>query len=537
MWKRVRDRLVDPARFAGRTAPPFPGCDWTLSRVPLAPGVPSNTTDALTDGRFSFVGHDVSLGWPPRWDCFDQSRLWQYNLHYFDWIWALDYEAAKEAAGDWIRRHDLARNRVGWEPFPVSLRLQNWLAVFFGRYRERTENDPDWIATLWPSVWLQTEWLQRNLEHHLLANHLLENAVALTWAGACFRGTDAARWFDQGYRLLDREIDEQILPDGMHYERSAMYHLRAVYLVEMLDCLERPDLRNRLAPVLRRMLEATDKLLHADGQIALVNDSAFGIANDPGPLLETGRALLGDDDDRRSGNGPWSLPDAGYYGFRDDGVYLICDAGPVGPDYMPGHAHGDLLSFELSVGGRRIIVDSGVYSYETDEMRSYCRSTRAHNTVEIDGQDQCEFWGAFRVGRRGRPSYVDWEASDEGIRLACGHDGYSRLAGSPSHQRTFQYDRSGRLEVEDRIVSSRPVRVVSRLHLHPECTVEQLTDVTAIIVRGDDRLRLRWSGAVDELVHEDSWYCPRFGLRQDNVALACLSYGSRIDTTVRIEWL
>lgn len=537
VWKRVRSRLFDPARFARRTAPPFPGCDWTLCPEPPAPGIQANTAEALAAGRFSFVGHDVALGWPPRWDCFDQSRLWQYNLHYFDWIWALDYEAAREAARDWIRRHDLARSRVGWEPFPVSLRLQNWLAVFFGRYRERTENDPDWIATLWPSVWLQTEWLRSNLEHHLLANHLLENAVALTWAGACFGGADANRWFDEGRTLLDRELDEQILPDGMHYERSTMYHLRAVYLVVLLACLERPDLRDRLLPVLRRMLDATEKLLHPDGQIALVNDSAFGISNDPGELLEVGRGLLGEADDRRHGSGPWALPDAGYFGTRDNGIYVICDAGPVGPDYMPGHAHGDLFSFELSIGGKRMVVDTGVFSYETDEMRDHCRSTRAHNTVEIDGQDQCEFWGAFRVGRRGRPSYVDWEPSADGFRLASRHDGYMRLAGSPSHQRTFEVVRSGRIDVEDTIVSSRPVRAVSRIHLHPECSVEQLTHDTAVVVHGDQRLRLHWSGAVDELVHEDSWYCPRFGLRQANVSLACMTYGSRINTTLRIERL
>ena len=70
-----------------------------------------------------------------------------------------------------------------------------------------------------------------------------------------------------------------------------------------------------------------------------------------------------------------------------DGHYLVCDAAPIGPDYLPGHAHGDLLSFELSLGGHRVFVDSGVESYEADELRRYCRSTRAHNTVELDGAD------------------------------------------------------------------------------------------------------------------------------------------------------
>jgi uncharacterized heparinase superfamily protein len=499
-----------------------------LSGEPLPPGEQNNSAGALTEGRFEFVGQPVDLGWPPRWDCFDQTRLWQYNLHYFDWIWALDYASARSVAADWIRRHDLARRRVGWEPFPVSLRLQNWLGLFFGRFRERTEADPEWLGTLWPSVWLQTEWLRRNLEHHLLANHLLENAVALTLSGACFEGQDADRWLEEGRRLLERELDEQILHDGMHFERSAMYHLRAVYLVALLAGVDRPGLGGGFAPLLERMRGATRKLLHPDGQIALVNDSAFGIANDPGELLAPAASTA---------DGAWSLPDAGYYGYREGGDYIVCDAGPVGPDYMPGHAHGDMLSFELSLGGRRVVVDSGVCSYEIDAMRHYCRSTRAHNTVEIDGQDQCEFWGAFRVGRRGRPTHVVWEPGMRGFRLAGRHDGYARLPGTPSHQRIFEYDRAGALEVRDTVTASRPVRTASRIHLHPDCAVEDRTVDTAVIALGPLRVRMHWSGAVDEVVCEDSWYCPRFGERRENLALVCLGHGARVDTRLRIERL
>ncbi len=123
----------------------------------------------------------------------------------------------------------------------------------------------------------------------------------------------------------------------------------------------------------------------------------------------------------------------------------------------------------------------------------------------------------------------------EGFRLTSRHDGYTRLPGSPTHQRAFAFDRSGGLEVHDTIVSTRSVRTASRVHLHPDSRLEELTGDTAVVARGERRLRLHWSGAVDELVREDSWYCPEFGIRQNNVALACLNYGSRITTTLRIE--
>ena len=94
---------------------------------------------------------------------------------------------------------------------------------------------------------------------------------------------------------------------------------------------------------------------------------------------------------------------SGYFVIRNLDDMLVVDCGEVGPDYQPGHAHCDTLSFELASDGRTIIVDSGVYDYEDSEMRRYVRSTRAHNTAMVDGCEQSEIWGAFRVARRARP--------------------------------------------------------------------------------------------------------------------------------------
>ncbi len=100
------------------------------------------------------------------------------------------------------------------------------------------------------------------------------------------------------------------------------------------------------------------------------------------------------------------------------------DAGPIGPDYLPGHGHGDMFSYELSLDGRRVVVDGGTSTYEAGPERDWVRSTRAHNTVEIAGEDQCEFFGAFRVGRRGRPRDVAAEVTADGLHVAGWHDGY-----------------------------------------------------------------------------------------------------------------
>jgi uncharacterized heparinase superfamily protein len=536
LWLRSAARLRDPRRLARRPAPGFPGCCWRLAHEPLAPGAQTNTAEDLLGGRITFINAPRETDWPPDWDCPELPLLWRYNLHYFEWLWALRFDDARRVVDDWITRHVADRRSVGWAPYPLSLRLQNWLALFFGRWRRQTEDDRAWTERLWSSVWLQAEWLSHNLEYHLMANHLLENAIALTWAGACFDGADARRWFGVGFELLGRELDEQILPDGMHYERSPMYHLRATYVTLLLGCLDRGDVRQRVVPVLQRMSPALRCLMHPDEQIALFNDSAFGIVNEPVPLLAAADEISGGSTAAvSSSDGAWALPDSGYFGFRDRSIYLICDAGPIGPDYMTGHAHGDLLSFELSVGGQRMLVDSGVYSYEGDTMRRYCRSTRAHNTVEIEGQDQCEFWGVFRVARRARPLDVVWQPGTQGFDLTASHDGYRRLAGRPIHRRQLTYRTGGMLEVVDRVDAARPVRTVSRLHLHPDCRVERQDQNSAEIVCRGRRLRLVYSGTPGTLTREESWYLPEFGRRVSNICLARSSRGASIDGRLQIE--
>lgn len=524
--------LRDPARYAAPHAP-FPGCRWH----PLGPFLPAGggrtRITELLDGNFRFVNRSEHLGWPPRWDGPDLPRLWLYNLHYFEWLAAMDYDRAREATLDWIERHRAGRRSVGWEPYPLSLRLVNWCIAFWQRWRRRTEDDAAFRDRLWVSTRHQAQWLARHPEYHLMGNHLLENAVALAVAGSCFEGPEAGHWRAVAARLLAREIPEQLLGDGMHFERSPMYHLRATWLLAALVNLDEPALTGDLRSALRRALAATAALRHPDGRIALLNDSAFGIYNEPEALLAWGGRLL---DEPQAGPplGAWALPDAGYYGWRDEAAYVVCDAGPVGPDYMPGHAHGDLLSFELSWRGHRVFVDSGVHDYVPGAMREYCRSTRAHNTVELDDRDQCEFWGAFRVGRRARPLHVEWRPSGDGFELAASHDGYRRLAGRPEHRRTFRWQASGLLELLDAVRCGRPTTAVARLHLHPDCRIESIDDDAVRVTGEGGALRIGWRGWAAP-VREESWYCPEFGSRRRNPCLAFRAIGSDLQVALRIE--
>lgn len=519
----VRRRIPETARSA--SASPWPGVGWSPVRPFLAPSGQTWNPSDLSRGRFTFLNQTESLGWPPDWQAFEQSRLWQYNLHYHEWLWPLNYSEAKGAVLSWIRDYPHVSNASGWEPYPVSLRLLNWCPLFCQRWREETKEDTGFRVEIWNSIQQQADWLAGHIEYHLMANHLLENAAALTVAGACFDGPRATQWFEQGFSILREQIPEQILSDGMHFERSPMYHARMLYLMLTLANLDRVELKALLEGSIGLMADASRCLRHPDGRIALFNDSAFGIAPEPEDLLEEVVHFAGEDSVIEQ-FGCWALPEAGYYGWNGrDGAYLICDAGPIGPGYQPGHAHGDCFSFELSLRGHRVIVDGGVLEYNSGAMRRLNRSTRIHNTVEVEGEDQCEFWGAFRVARRGRPRDVFWQPRAAGFALSGWFDGYRRLDGRPAHWRSIQWQDPGTLWLLDRVVSEKNSWASTRLHLHPDCHVEHVEGPKALVTTPAGDLLVSWKGK-GEPVHERSVHCPEFGRQIDNDCLAFMMEGS-----------
>jgi uncharacterized heparinase superfamily protein len=536
---QIHDRIIRPfERYEntnGKSVEAYPGCAWPSGVRFLAPGTQENRAETIRQGTLRFLNCAVKAGFPPRWDCPELSRLWQYNLHYFEWLWALDYEDAKLVVLDWIERHLLTKDAVGWEPYPTSLRLVNWCAVFFGRFRAQTEADHGFLQKLWVSLVRQAQWLRRHLETHLLGNHYLENGAALAFVGSCFVQGRAERWFEKGHSILREQIAEQILPDGMHFELSPMYHCRMMYVLALLMATGNGRLQNVVADPLQRMSEAMNCLCHTDGRIALLNDSAFGVCNEPDQLRSFCTGLPADGTARpcRS-SGCFALPEAGYYGWRDqEGNHVICDFGRIGPDYIPGHAHSDLFSFELSLRGRRVIVDTGVHDYEASEARRYCRSTAAHNTVEIDGCDQCEMWGAFRVAQRGYPQEVQWRPSTKGFRLSGWHNGYARLRGRPVHYRTIEWHCERGLTVTDRITSSRSIKAVSRLHLHPACAVSVVKGTRIDIEQAGERVgTVRGDEGTARI--EAGWYFPQFGLQEQNEVLAFAKSGTDIKLSYHI---
>jgi hypothetical protein len=174
-------------------------------------------------------------------------------------------------------------------------------------------------------------------------------------------------------------------------------------------------------------------------------------------------------------------------------------------------------------------VDAGVHDYEASEMRRYCRSTAAHNTVEIEGEDQCEFWGAFRVARRGRPHAVAWEPRGGGFTLSGWHDGYGRLPARARHERRFRWHPEGVLLVRDRVEARRAVTARSRLHLHPKCRIAALEPRSARVEYPGGAFHIAFAGP-GALASEPAWWCPEFGTQLATRALVWQARGAPLET-------
>jgi uncharacterized heparinase superfamily protein len=324
----------------------------------------------------------------------------------------------------------------------------------------------------------QLRFLEQNLETDLGGNHLIKNIKALIWGSAYFTGSDSARWRQRGLALLEKELDRQILPDGMHDERSYSYHAQVFAdLLEVRHVLGAGALAGKLDVVLARMAQVLSDLTHPDGGAALFNDSGLNMAYSPGQCLA---AYVSTGAPVPEPQRVFAFPHAGYFGARAGCMYMIADCGRIAPDDLPAHGHADVLSFEWSVRSRRIIVDQGVFQYVAGEKRQRARCASSHNTLCIEGGDQADFFGAFRCGRRPNVTVRTWEPGADGFILEGSHDGFKRLPGAPVHIRRFEAT-SARLHICDRLESSEPVACSVSFLLHPEVSAKVMGTMVRLV--------------------------------------------------------
>lgn len=462
---------------------------------------------SLAAGKYVFAGIEHELGTPPReWLPRQASALWAFNLHYHEWLADMRAADARKAAqalvGNWLMNFS-SYHPVAWHPYPTSLRIVAWLT--HGKWLLEGV-DADFKEAFESALWRQLEYLKGNCEWDLGGNHLLKNLKAMIYGGLAFEGQ--REFFEKGMGEFLRQMKVQVLADGGHYERSPLYMAQVLRdVLEVRALLRKEGGSNKiLDDVCARLGTALSTLTMSDGCLTLFNDSALMEREYVAKLLR----LSGADEPLEI------LPQSGYARMERGASLLVMDAGKVGPDENPGHAHADCLSFELARGPERVFVNGGTYAYQ-DRMRNVLRGTPAHTTVAVDGMNSAEIWGGFRVGRRPVNVTLDVKGVEGGEVTAEGsHDGYAWL-GLVHRRKIVMAGDGSRLRGEDVIEPRRKWwrrlvrrRVVAHFHVHPNVAVRMVNEREAELVleSGAKAKFLIESGRLDV---RDSVYAPQFG--------------------------
>ncbi len=522
----------------------------------------------LQDGTFELLNKEITLGTPVNWNPTGTTRLWRYNLHYFDYAIDLalltDVEndkASADALGhllrDWIEHNPVGQG-VGWHSYPTARRIVNWIQAVTLATPQKMFRDSKSRDQFNGSLYQQARFLEDHLEFDCLGNHLIANGKALLFAGLFFGGAAGGRWHEKGQHILWCELREQILDDGGHEERSPMYHsivlqdYLEVVLAEQLNKHKIPDwVRERLI----QMADFLDGVLHPDGQLPLFGDSAFGIARCPGDVLAASERLLGTP-------GRWSnakpanysallacpeqtnssqadlpripsnyWPATGYAKLQgaQPGSQLIVDTKPLGPSHLPAHGHCSLFSYELSLEGQPIIVDSGVEEYEAGPWRDFWRSTRAHNALTVDGAEQSEVWASFRAGQRAALQQCAFVENNYGSIFVGRHGGFATQKSPTPHRRIIAGLNEGIWLVFDQVFGHGSHRIDSYVHFHPQAwcrisgdRVEFGRDETRACIypmKNTKAPPVEISLVKGSTNPIQGWYAPEFGKREPNHVL------------------
>jgi hypothetical protein len=455
---------------------------------------------SLKENTFTFlnISHTFTDGFVD-WELIKYGKLWQYNLCYFDF---LNQESlSKEEGIDLIKQFIHTEHSLvsAIEPYPSSLRVINWIK-FVSKHQIKD-------AEITDAIYVQASHVSQRLEYHLLGNHLLENAFCLLYAGYFFK---EEKFINLSLHILKEELQEQILEDGGHFELSPMYHqiilfrvLEAIDLVRSndfilidrelssrrrrelffvplkyifgknltvpsfvvrtnLDKLQDEHLIDLLEIKASKMLSWLNNITFQNGDIPLLNDSAFGIAPSTFELQEISKFLT---IKKLESN----LSTSGYRKYTNQDFEMVIDVGKVGADYQPGHAHADALNVVIYANNKPFIIDTGTSTYENNPRRYLERSTQSHNTVTFNNENQSQIWSSFRVAKRANVHII----SETDNSIIAQHDGYKKL-GIIQQRGIDMFE--NQIVMKDSIFGTNRTGI-AHFHFHPDISIELIDNI------------------------------------------------------------
>lgn len=456
----------------------------------------------VSDSEISLINIKRPYQLPSIWEDKSGDDLWFYNIHYFDYLnnSEVNDSIKLKLVLNWIENVD--DNSLGWHAYPTSLRIVNWIKWIIKN--EITDQK------MLQSLYSQCCHLDKNIEHHILANHFFANIKALIIAGLFFDDAKSKKWFEKYSKLCSIQLKVQVLENGGHYELSPMYH--NIVLEDILDIISFYKIYSKAIPqkfynTVRSMLVWSEAMTHPDGEVSFFNDSAEGAAPTYSQLA-CYAVLLGIPVELKQE----AIRDCdGYFIARKKYWDLKFDAADVKANHQPGHTHADTLSFELSVSGKRFFVNSGISNYHDLDKRMHQRSTKAHNSIVIDGKNSSNVWSKFRLARRAKILDRSAVINDKEIFLYASHDGYRLLSGSLTCSRKINLN-SNCITIEDIVTGLGGRKIQLFFFLHPDVVISEQGD-GLMLMRGDVLLKISTKSLI---CLKDSTYYPRFNSEKEN---------------------
>jgi uncharacterized heparinase superfamily protein len=490
----------------------------------------------ITNHNFIFRGYPpvtlnpVNWGFFPSQDSKETSGWrWDLNRHFYFTTLGFAYWYTKdprfirsfiELSSSWIDSNVSRLGQIKWDrPFEVAARINAWLWAYFLFF-----NCPEWGAESQRqflfSLHRLTDYLYQVIEYHCAGNHILLEAKALALCAELFPEFKRAKaWAKKAWKILKHEIKAQICEDGVHAERSTMYHrIIAGELSELLLFCQNNGINkiSGLVDVVNKMADFESWLSGDSGTAPLfgdayVNDSyirfsapaisnALRIPRTASNIMHNDQTswLLFSHDAPKT---PTYLPvvsyrrlarafaQGGYFFSRSDSrkypSVLVWDCGPIGYISNPYHSHSDALSFTLELGGIPIIIDPGTEESNI-KIRTYLRSTRAHNTVAIDDEDQSILGERAEAWSRANQRLEFWGTIPDCDIMIGSHDGYKRLPGAVVHTRYIIAMRNKYWLVFDQIEGKGSHKTEQRFHLAPGASLEWVGSYNQLLMRKED---------------------------------------------------
>ncbi|MDP9196822.1 MAG: heparinase II/III family protein [Pseudomonadota bacterium] len=504
---RLRESLVSIRHNLQNVAFSVPLYSLTLGgNAPLqllaAPGDPwpgnTQTAQNILAGRYAFAGQTFS-GTPVPWLPAMASMDWLEGMHGFGWLRdlrSLGGDAARRVAralvSDWLDQFGTSWNSLVWSPHIMGQRIASWLALYDFFWASA---DDVLRSRIFDSAARQIRHLARVFPGQASGLPVFQAVLGLVCGSIYLTGN--GRHLSTAMKILGRELVNQTMPDGGHVDRCPSTLLQVLRcLVDIRSALRagRVQVPEILQHSIDRMAPALRFFRHGDGGLALFN----GGQEENSLLVEM---LLTQADAR--GKPLKSAPHVGFERLLSGRTLVLIDTGrpQTGPDSM---AYAGTLSFEMSVGRERMIVNCGAHPDRTGSWRRALASTAAHSTVTVADTNSAEILDRGGLGRIPEVVRCTRMDTDGASLVEASHDGYLPVLGLVHHRRFYLADGGDDLRGEDTLDGPGGHSFAVRFHLHPSVQVSLThTGNTALLkLAGGQGWRFRASGCSAMAIEE-----------------------------------